>query len=781
MASVGSTSSSSSSTSSSSTTVYNGHYYGLASGLDVDSIVTALVSDKQEQIDKANQQKQTLEWQQQAYQSIISSLNTFMSTYLSSGGSSNMLLSSVYNTYTPSVSGSSAITATVTSAIDGSTTHHIDVTQSAVAGSVTGNELDTAITGTLVQSAGGTVGDNLAGTSMNVTVDGLQKTVTFTKEEVAANDSSYSSMAALIQNKINSAFGYPPASGDPTDIKVSVTADSDGQLTIASSDRYQSAISVSGSGSVTGTAKITADSIKGTAFDMTVVGSDGTAQTKTISFGADDTVTDLQSYIQGKIDDAFGSDVLNVTVNSLGKVSFQSDGTAAPSFSFATDSDTGDGLAALGITDGTSVADSLTALGITGAGGTVDSASNRLSLGTSLADLFGGAITGGGSDGKTFTVTVNGKDISLSTDDTLSQAFNTINTSGAGVTISYSSLTNTVRMKSNTTGASTTVSYDDNGSNFFSTVLGGTPSDSNIVQGKDALFTLDGTQLSRSTNSFTIDGVTYSINQAVTSSDDEQQADISFTQNVSGAVTSITNFVNAYNTLLSSIETQLTTKPDSSYSPLTDSQKSSMSDSDIEKWNEKAQSGLLYQDDTLTNIVDTMRNMLYQPVTTSDGSTITLYQIGITTTDDITKGGQLQIDTTKLTQALQNNSAAVSDLFTKQSSTFYHLDMDGQAQRKSEEGLAYRLQDIINDATSTGVYPYVGSLVAIAGTSGDTSTSYSINRQLKAIDEQIDDYTQAMTDKKNALYSQFTTLETYMSEMNMQSSMISSFASGSSS
>ena len=777
MASVGSTLSTSSSTSSSSTTVYNGHYYGLASGLDVDSLVKALVSDKQEQIDKANQQKQTLEWQQQAYQSIISSLDTFMSTYLSTGGSSSMLLSSVYNTYTPSVSGSSAITATVTSAIDGSITHHIDVTQSAVAGSVTGNELNTAITGTLVQSAGGTVGDNLAGTSMNVTVDGLQKTITFTQAEVAANDSSYSSMASLIQNKINSAFGYPPDSSDPTNIKVSVTADSTGKLTIASSSRYQSAISVSGSGSVTGTAKMTADTIKGTSFNMTVTGSDGTAQTKTISFGAGDTVTDLQSYIQGKIDDAFGSNVLSVTVNSLGQVGFRSDGTAAPSFSFAKDpSATGDGLAAMGISDGTSVADSLTALGITGAGGKVDSASNRLSLSTSLSSLFGGAVIGGGSDGKTFTVAVNGKDITLSTDDTLSQAFNTINTSGAGVTVSYSSLTNTVSMKSNTTGASTTVTYDDKGSNFFSTLLNGTPPDSNIVQGKDAVFTLDGTQLSRSTNSFTIDGVTYAINQAVTS---EQKADISFTQNISGAVTGITNFVNAYNTLLGSIETQLATKPDSNYPPLTDSQKSSMSDSDIEKWNEKAQSGLLFGDDALTNIVDTMRNMLYQPVTTSDGSTITLYQIGITTTGDITKGGQLQIDTAKLTQALQNNSAAVGDLFTKQSSTYYHLDMDGQSQRKTEEGVAYRLQDIINDATSTGVYPYVGSLIAIAGTSGDTSTSYSINRQLKAIDEQIDEYTQAMTDKKNALYSQFTTLETYMSQMNMQSSMISSFASGS--
>jgi len=172
--------------------------------------------------------------------------------------------------------------------------------------------------------------------------------------------------------------------------------------------------------------------------------------------------------------------------------------------------------------------------------------------------------------------------------------------------------------------------------------------------------------------------------------------------------------------------------------------------------------------------------MIYQPVTTSDGKSISLYQIGITTSADYTQGGTLQIDTDALTQALQNNPSSVQQLFSKASSTYYSID-GGSAQtvRKQQEGIGYRLQDIINDATKTGAYPFVGSLVSIAGTATDTSTNYQLNNQLKQISDNITTYQQNMTDKKNRLYNQFTQLETYMQQMNSQSSMLTSFGSGS--
>jgi flagellar hook-associated protein 2 len=205
-----------------------------------------------------------------------------------------------------------------------------------------------------------------------------------------------------------------------------------------------------------------------------------------------------------------------------------------------------------------------------------------------------------------------------------------------------------------------------------------------------------------------------------------------------------------------------------------------MKDADITTWNNKAQTGILFSDSTLNNILDQMREMIYQPVTTSDGGSISLYQIGITTTADYTQGGTLQIDTTALTTALQNNPGSIQQLFSKASDTYYSID-GGSAQtaRKQEEGLGYRLQDIINDATKTGSYPYVGSLVSIAGTATDTSTNYQLNEQLKQINDNITTYQQQLTSQQNRLYNQFTQLESAMEQMNSQSSMISSFGSGS--
>ncbi|MDR3644995.1 MAG: flagellar cap protein FliD N-terminal domain-containing protein, partial [Clostridia bacterium] len=136
-ASVDSTSStSSSSTGDLSSATGVDRYYGLASGLDVDTIVNGLLTNDQSKLDKEGQLQQTLEWKQSAYQSITTELRTFQSSYLDILGSGSMLSSNTYSSYTGtssssvlSVSGNSAATAGK---------HTVDIYQSAVTSSVTG-------------------------------------------------------------------------------------------------------------------------------------------------------------------------------------------------------------------------------------------------------------------------------------------------------------------------------------------------------------------------------------------------------------------------------------------------------------------------------------------------------------------------------------------------------------------------------------------------------------------------------------------------------------------
>jgi flagellar hook-associated protein 2 len=71
---------------------------GLATGMDTDSMVKAAVAADKLRIDTAMQNKQILEWQQEAYVDVIKDLKEFYNSYLDILGPSdtNMMLSSTY-------------------------------------------------------------------------------------------------------------------------------------------------------------------------------------------------------------------------------------------------------------------------------------------------------------------------------------------------------------------------------------------------------------------------------------------------------------------------------------------------------------------------------------------------------------------------------------------------------------------------------------------------------------------------------------------------------------
>lgn len=638
-----------SSTSTTGTTDASGvtHYLGLASGLDIDSIVKAMMTQDQGKLDKQNQLKQTLEWKQAAYQTLTTDLRTFESTYLTLTSSTSMLSSNTYCSYTGttdknilSVSGTSA-------ASPGS--HTVQIYQSAVTASVTGTAISPAITGTA-----GAAGADLSGTSFNINVDGVSKTISF--------DSGDTVSADTINAKLKAAYGT-----DSSGVcKVTASVDSTtGKVSIQSGTGYQSLITVS----------------------------------------------------------AVSSD---------------------------------DALIKMGIASGSS---------------------NRIDVGYSgsptsptLSALFGSAITAD-SNGD-FTVQVNGNSITLNTGDNLSETFSKINSAKAGVAISYDSLSDKVKVISSTGGAAGTVELSDS-AGFFNAVLGASGSRT-TVNGRDAIVSVDGTKVMRSSNSFTVAGLSCTINGTVDPSGSPTTVNAMLTADTTDTVSSIQKFVNAYNSLITDINDQVLTKPDLNYSPLTDTQKASMSDDQITKWNEQAQKGVLFNDSALSDIVNSMRSMLDASVTTASGKTLTLSQIGITL-GDYSEHGQLHVDETTLSQALENEPQDISDLFCKVSNTPYSPDGTDRTARTQSEGLCYRLQDIVNDAVGTS-----GSLIKLAGMPDESSaTNNSIYEQLKDVNNTVSELTTQFDSDQTRYYNQFTKLETFMEEMNTQSNYITQMLSSS--
>lgn len=326
----------------------------------------------------------------------------------------------------------------------------------------------------------------------------------------------------------------------------------------------------------------------------------------------------------------------------------------------------------------------------------------------------------------------------------------------------YSSLTDTIILRNRSYGAENSLSIAD--SNGVLASLGLTAG--TATAGKDAKFDLDGTSdIVRSSNAFTIEGNAYTLKK-------EGVTSFTVSRNTDEMVAKIKNFVTKYNELIEKINGKYNEKYDKSYQPLTDAQKESMDSDTVTKWENKAKTGLLNRDGALASITSSMRSVLIESVTTSGGK-LSLADIGISSTS-YTDQGKLKVDEAKLRESLSNRYSDVVTLFTKESTTNYSETLDNtekRSARKEENGISYRLFDIIQDNIRTTGGK--GSLLTKAGMVGDvTEYTNQIYTEMQTQATTILTLTEKLTDKETKLYTKFATLEKAMSRMQSQSSWL---------
>lgn len=265
------------------------------------------------------------------------------------------------------------------------------------------------------------------------------------------------------------------------------------------------------------------------------------------------------------------------------------------------------------------------------------------------------------------------------------------------------------------------------------------------VEGKNAIATVDGVEIERSTNTFTEKGITITL----TGLTNEEQT-VNVTQNTDQIFDAVKKFVEEYNKLTTEINKLLDADTTHrKYAPLTTEQKNAMSDKEIELWEEKAKGGLLRNDTTLQNIKNSIRSTLY---TKPDASGVALYDLGITTSSDIygAKDTLVIKDEADLKKKIAENPDAIRRLFTD-----------------SEKGLA-----TIMDKAMTKAAGSEGSLAAIAGTGIGVDTKSSIYRQMKDIDDSLERLEDKYEKEYQRYWNQFNTMEQQLAKMNQQSSWL---------
>lgn len=273
-------------------------------------------------------------------------------------------------------------------------------------------------------------------------------------------------------------------------------------------------------------------------------------------------------------------------------------------------------------------------------------------------------------------------------------------------------------------------------------------------------------------NTIVVDGASITINSEGTEvkSGDKTEIKPAITNltaktDVTSMKDNIVKFVNDYNEYVTKLNTLLTEKKYRDYEPLTEDQKKEMKDTEITAWEKKVKSGQLRGDSDLRRIRDNLVNSMTSAVS---GAGITLKDMGISLVESYgtTKDGTFTIDESKLTSALENNTEEVAKLFTSKGDT------------DSTTGIGNRMKTILNNEV---VSTTKSAIIAKAGMEGTTSaTTSTLAKQIAEYEKKLEELQDWFDDKEQALYSKWANIETIMNNYNSQASYLTSmFSSGS--
>lgn len=314
-------------------------------------------------------------------------------------------------------------------------------------------------------------------------------------------------------------------------------------------------------------------------------------------------------------------------------------------------------------------------------------------------------------------------------------------------------------------------------------VAGGT-TDLNVTQqGQNAIVSINGSEVVRSTNEFTLAGISYELKEVnikqakdaggnllyldndgnKTTSDKDPSGNpyriagadnaegITISRDTEKVFESLQKFVDEYNKLVNGINELIDEDPSyRDYPPLTTKQKEAMSDREVELWEKKAKEGLLRNDRTLETVMQSMRGTLYQK---PDNAKLALYDIGITT-QYFGKRDNLTLDVSKLKQALAENPDEIATLFTD-----------------PDKGFGKLMNDAIESAVSiSSTKP--GTIVQQAGSAGLTDTSSFIYKEVKGLDDRLKSLNKTYEKEYNRYWAQFNKMEQVIAQMNQQSSWL---------
>ncbi len=274
-----------------------------------------------------------------------------------------------------------------------------------------------------------------------------------------------------------------------------------------------------------------------------------------------------------------------------------------------------------------------------------------------------------------------------------------------------------------------------------------------VVGAKNATAIVDGATMTSASNSITVNGLTLNLLSTTYNKDTGTYDEVTVTvgKDTTSTYELVKNAVKEYNNLLEEMGKLYYADSARGYDPLTSEQKESMSDDEIEQWENKIKSSLLRRDSTLGSLMSAMRNALQSTYKDEEGKEYSLSTYGIVS-GNYTERGKLHI-------------------YGNTDDPIYASNADRLQKALNED------PDKVMDALS-GIFSNLYTTLSEKCAKTEVSsalTFYNDKQYSKDLDryqKDLDSINTRMEDMKNRYYKQYTAMEKALATLQSKSSSL---------
>ena len=278
------------------------------------------------------------------------------------------------------------------------------------------------------------------------------------------------------------------------------------------------------------------------------------------------------------------------------------------------------------------------------------------------------------------------------------------------------------------------------------------------INGQDSIIKLNGVEYTSSNNAVTVNGLTV---EAMAVTEENAPINITVTSDTDGLYDKIKDFLNSYNNLITEMQKLYNADSAKDYEPLTDDEKAEMSETEIEKWEQKIKDSLLRRDSSLSGLISTMTLSMMKTYQVN-GKTYAWSSFGVHTLgtmnsaknenynyhiDGDSEDSKTSGNKDQLKAALAEDPESVIE-FLKQVTSGLYADLD----KKMKSTAVKSVYTVYNDK--------------------EMASEYSNYTDL------INEWSKRVTDMEDSYYKKFSKMESALAKLQSNSSSLTSMLGG---